>query len=330
MKKKLALITAGLMLAFSMTGCGTSSSKAIEEIDNAALFDTIAEDALVNTDDINTAFTTAMDSVNAAENITINSQNLVTLGEGEALETTDYKTTIKIETQDAAASEDAAADGTEAQSKVKKGSVVMDNKYNDETSKVTAYYDGTQLYFITNEGDPVVEEMDWNSFMSVVNTYSLSIFSECVDKAACIEGKDGSKEYYMAYDPVKLEEQMRTNLEASGQSVGQSLNMEVNYSNLYAKLDSEGNLLNYIYVLDANYVSDTETQPYKYIVKSEFTDIGKTKVDEVTNTDDYMTADEYTKLLEERSTEAEQADESATAADTSGNADVAEPVSQEN
>lgn len=303
MKKKIAVF-AGIVLAMSMAvGCSQNKSKKIEEIDNAALFDSIAEESLINGEDLNTAFSAAMTGVNDAANITVNAENIVTLGEGESADKTDYKTEVKI----------AKTDDTST------GSARMDNEYNGEKSAITAYYDGTQLYFTTNDGDKIVEEMAFEDFMSVVNSYSLSVFPECIDKSACIDGSDGSKEYYMSYNPVSLENQMKTNLEASGQGVADGENMTVNYSNLYAKIDKDGNLLNYIYVLDAQYSSDNGTQPYKYITAVDFTNKDKTKVDAVANTDDYMTTDEYTQLLQERMAEEASAEAaSASEGETAG------------
>ena len=232
MKKKIVAF-ASILLALSMVGCSGNNTKKIEEIDNAALFDGISEEALINGDDFNTVFGTAMDSVNSADNVTISAENKVTLGEGESAENTDYKTEVKI-----------VKDGDTST-----GSSVMDNKYNDEESKITAYYDGKKLYFTTNDGDKIGEEMTFEDFMSVVNTYSLSVFPDCIDKSACIEGKNGVKEYYMSYNPVALENQMKTNLEASGQGIADGESMTVNYSNLYAKVAEDGTLMNYIYVL---------------------------------------------------------------------------------
>lgn len=300
MKKKIGAI-AGIMLALAMVGCSQGNTKKIQEIDNAALFDNIAEEALINGDDFNTAFGTAMESLNSADNVTVSAENMVTLGEGESAENTDYKTEVKI-----------VKEGDTST-----GSAVMDNKYNDEESKITAYYDGKKLYFITNDGDKIGEEMTFDDFMSVVNTYSLSVFPDCIDKSACIEGKNGVKEYYMSYNPVALENQMKTNLEASGQGITDSETMTVNYSNLYAKVDESGALMSYIYVLDANYSNDNEAQPYKYITCVDCTNRGKTKVDAVTNTDDYMTTDEYTQLLQER-----MAAEQSTEADADAAADT--------
>ncbi len=303
MKKKIAVL-AGVVLAMSMAGCSQNNSKKIEEIDNAALFDGIAEEALINGDDLNTAFSAAMTGANDAANITVNAENTVTLGEGENAENMDYKTEVKIVKSDDQST----------------GSAVMDNTYNGENSKISAYYDGTKLYFTTNDGDKIMEEMAYEDFMSVVNSYSLSVFPECIDKSACIEGSDGSNEYYMSYNPVSLENQMKTNLEANGQGVVDGENMTVNYSNLYAKLDKDGNLLNYIYVLDANYTNDSGSQPYKYITTVDFTNRDKTKVDAVANTDDYMTTDEYTQLLQERMSE-EASAEAASSEDGEGTED---------
>ncbi len=313
MKKKIAVF-AGIALAMVMAvGCSQYSSKIIEEIDNASIFDNISEEDLINGDDFNTAFSTALTEVNDSANITVNSENMVTLGEGEKVEKTDYKSEVKIAKEDDKST----------------GSAVMDNEYNDNKSSITAYYDGSKLYFTTNDGDKIVEEMAFEDFMSVVNSYSLSVFPECIDKSACVEGKNGIKEYYMSYNPTSLENQMKTNLEASGQSQTSGENMIVNYSNLYAKLDKDGNLLTYVYALDAKYTNDSGEQPYKYTIKVDFTNRDKTKVDAVSNTDDYMTTDEYTQLLQERMAEeataedssaAEEGDASEEAASTAENA----------
>ena len=295
MKKKIAIMLVGLMCV-SATGCSMFGSKGadIDAINAEDIFTNISEDAIVENATAADAFKSALDAAEAKENITISVANDMTMGD----ESSSNKSVIKL-----------AKDGDK-----NTGSVVIDNSYKyieepesgekagaptEEKSKITGYYSGDTLYFITNDGDKVQEEMSYDDFMSVVNTYSLSIYNDCISKAACVEGKN-DKTYYISYDPAQFETTMNTNMEASGQTLDEGEAMHVKFANIIAKVDNEGNLLNYGFIIDAEYISDSDTIPYNYSITCEFTDDGSTKVDAVTDTDSYMTAEEYTKQQQEK------------------------------
>lgn len=311
MKKKIAIILVGLMCV-SATGCSMFGSKGanIESINTENIFTEISEEAVIEGATAADAFTNGLNAVDSAENITIKVANDMTMG----TESSSNSSVIKLSKE-----EDKNT-----------GSVVIDNTYKyteepasgekaaaptEEKSKITGYYSGDTLYFVTNDGDKVQEQMGFEDFMSVVNTYSLSLYNDCISKAACVEGKD-KKTYYISYDAAKFETTMNTNMEASGQTLADGETMKVKYANIVADIDNDGNLLNYGFVINAEYINDTETIPYNYVISAEFTDAGSTKVDVVTDTDTYMTAEEYTQKQMEAVTEGASATENGAAEET--------------
>ena len=265
MKRRIAIMLVGLMCV-SATGCSLFGNKGadLDSINAEDIFTDISDDAVIDNETAADEFKTALDAAVAKENITINVSNDMAMGD----ESSSNKSVIKL-----------AKDGDK-----NTGSAVIDNSYKyieepesgekasaptEEKSKITAYYSGDTLYFITNDGDKVQEEMAYEDFMSVVNTYSLSIYNDCISKAACVEGKN-EKTYYISYDPAQFETTMNTNMEASGQTLAEGEAMHVKYSNIIATVDNDGNLLNYGFIIDAEYISDSGTIPYNYSISAEF------------------------------------------------------------
>lgn len=313
MKRKIAMLLVGLMCV-SATGCSFGKqNNDIEKISAANIFADISEDAVVDGSTAASDFTKALTSAEKLENVTINVTNGITMGqEGqENYQDSLNESEIKL-----------AKDGDK-----NIGSVSIHNTYKSageaasgETSKpqkeensITGYYSGDTLYFITNDGDKVKEEMSYSDFLGVVSTYNLSVYSDCISKAACVAGKN-SKTYYISYDPTKFETTMTTNMEASGQVLNDGEAMKIKYANIIAEIDNDGTLLNYGFIINAEYVNDNNTIPYDYSIAADFSNNGKTKVDAVKDTDSYMTADEYTQKQQEA---AQAASEAATTEATS-------------
>lgn len=313
MKRKIAMLLVGLMCV-SATGCSFGKqNNDIEKISAANIFADISEDAVVDGSTAASDFTKALTNAEKLENVTINVTNGITMGqEGqENYQDSLNESEIKL-----------AKDGDK-----NIGSVSIHNTYKSageatsgETSKpqkeensITGYYSGDTLYFITNDGDKVKEEMSYSDFLGVVSTYNLSVYSDCISKAACVAGKN-SKTYYISYDPTKFETTMTTNMEASGQVLADGEAMKIKYANIIAEIDNDGTLLNYGFIINAEYVNDNNTIPYDYSIAADFSNNGKTKVDAVKDTDSYMTADEYTQKQQEA---AQAASEAATTEATS-------------
>lgn len=309
MKRKIAMLLVGLMCV-SATGCSFSKSgNELEKINSADIFTEISEDSIIEGQTAADDFTKALTAVEKLENITINVTNGIIMGsEGqENYQNSLNESEIKL-----------AKDGDK-----NVGSVAIHNTYKSageatsgesnakeqtEENSITGYYSGDALYFITNDGDKVKEEMGYSDFLGVVSTYNLSIYSDCISKAACVAGKN-SKTYYISYDPTKFETTMTTNMEASGQVLADGEAMKIKYANIVAEIDNDGNLLNYGFIINAEYVNDNNTIPYDYSITAEFIDKDNTKVEAVTDTDSYMIAEEYTKKMQEA---AQAASESAT------------------
>ncbi len=331
MKKKIAVILTGIMLIAS-TGCSLNGSEGIDAklAKTEDIFTEISEESNVENTVASDAFSKALEAVNSSDNITIKVSNRITMGtEGtEGYQDSLNESLVKI-----------GKDGDKST-----GNVVIDNTYvnsgadgkpAEEKSKITGTYADDALYFITNDGDKVKEEMGFDDFMSVVNTYSVSLYTDCIARAACVESKK-SKTYYIAYDPAAFETTMNTNIEASGQTFDDGEAMHVKYANVIAELDNDDNLKSYVFVINAEYVTDTETTPYNYEIKTVVKDKDSTVVEPVEDKEDYMSTDEYTKLLQDRIMESEEASGSelvtdgaeAGADDAEAGADTAEAGTQ--
>lgn len=301
MKKKIAIMLIGLMCV-SAVGCSKMNGGIdLSALNTADFFADISEDSNVDGEAAAEKFTAAIDDMNNSDNITIKTVNQITMGtEGQD----DYQDSIndtKLKL---------AMDG-ESQT----GSVVISNVYKssddegnpvEEKTNISGYYTDNKLYFLTGEGDKVMEEMGFDNFMTVVNTYSISLYKDCISRAAEIENKNG-KTCYISYDPSSFETTMNTNMEASGQTLNDGEAMHVNFANIIVEYDSEDNLKGYGFLINAEYVNDNETMPYSYSIITNVENKGSTKVDVVEDTDDYMTADEYTQMLQQRVLEAEEA-----------------------
>lgn len=339
MKRKIAIILVGLMCV-SAAGCSFNPFESGYAVDISAvntedIFANIGDDAVVENSEAYEAFTNAMSAVDSAENITIKVANNIVMGtEGEeSYQESVSDSDIKIDK------------GGETQT----GNVDIENIYRyvpsagtegttgdgstdltEEKNSITGYYSGDRLYFITNDGDKVQEEMSYDDFLAVVNTYTLNLFDNCISKAACVEDKDG-KTYYISYDPSLFETTMNTNMEASGQSLADGEAMNVNYANIVAKVDSENNLLGYGFVINAEYINDQETIPYNYSLQADFSDRGTTETKAVDDMDSYMTADEYTQMMQERYSESnsEGAENADGSEDTSADSAETEDTSAE-
>lgn len=316
MKRKIAMLLVGLMCV-SATGCSINKNSGanLDKINTVDIFTDVSEDSVIEGATAADEFTKALSAAQKLENVTINVNNGIKMGaEGDdAYQDSLNKSEIKL-----------AKDGDK-----QVGSVSIENSYKaagepasgetsgkvtEEKNKITGYYSGDALYFTTNEGDKVKEEMGYEDFLAVVTTYNLSVYSDSISKAACVAGKD-SKTYYIAYDPAKFETTMTTNMEASGQIMADGEAMHIKYANIIAEIDNEGNLINYGFIINAEYVNDNNTVPYDYSISAEFSDKGNTKVDAVTDTDSYMTADEYTqKMQAEQTSAADTASEGASEA----------------
>ncbi len=299
MKRKIAMILIGLMCV-SGVGCsnpfGSKSAIDISDAAKADIFANIGDYTVVENSEAAEVFTNSMAAVSSAENLTITVENNIVMGtEGDvSYQESESYSEIKLNKTD------------ESQT----GNVEIENVYRyvpdadgdeltEEKSDITGYYEDDRLYFITNDGDKVQEEMSFDDFLAVVNNYELSIFEECISQAAYVEDSDG-KTYYISYDPLTFENTMNTNMEASGQYLDDGESMSVNYANIVAKVDSEENLLAYAFVIDAEYIYDLDRIPYSYTLQVDFSDRGTTKTKAVKDMDSYMTVDEYTEMMEER------------------------------
>lgn len=288
MKKKVVLLLAATMIVSALSGCGMTKKESeamITDISNADMLKTADEKSLINSDEAVKAFSDALDKVKKEKNITIDTTTTTNLGEGDKAENAINTSKLKKDVTD---------DKSTA-------SVELTNDYTGQKSKVSGYYDGKTLFFTstaTNEStkkdetQKIKEEMSFDDFLSIIDSYSLNLYEENIEKASLETKKDGSKIFKIAYNPEKLQATMQTNIEAAGQSLPDGQTMKVNFSNVEAKVNKDGNLTSFAFKIDAKYVSDKEESPYNYTIVADFTNFGKTKVDVVTKTDDYKDASE--------------------------------------
>lgn len=288
MKKKVVLLLAATMIVSSLSGCGMTKKESeamITDISNADMLKTADEKSLINADEAVKAFSDALTKVKEEKNVTIDTTTTTNLGEGDKAENAVNTSKLKKNITD---------DKSTA-------SVELTNDYSGQKSKVSGYYDGKTLFFTStasnestkkDETQKIKEEMSFDDFLSIIDSYSLNLYEENIEKASLETKKDGSKVFKIAYNPEKLQATMQTNIEAAGQSLPDGQTMKVNFSNVEANVNKDGNLTSFAFRIDAKYVSDKEESPYNYTIVADFTDFGKTKVDVVTKTDDYKDASE--------------------------------------
>ena len=293
MKRKIALILVSIMCLSTVSGCSLFRKSAIDinSLKSEDIFTNISEESNVEASEVSNSFSGAIEKIQSEENIAIKIENNITMGtEGQE----DYQASISKSDIKLAKNGDVSLGEVEIENEFK-----ASNGELAEKSKINGFFDGSSLYFVTNEGDKVKEEMSYEDFMGVINTYSLTMYENCISKAALVENK-GEKTYYVTYDPKQFETTMSTNMEASGQVLADGEAMHINYANIVAKLDSENNLLAYGFVINANYEIDGNATPYTYDINVSFEDRGNVKIENSINPDEYMTADEYNKLIMER------------------------------
>ena len=288
MKKKVVLLLAATMIVSALSGCGMTKKESeamITDISNADMLKTADEKSLINADEAVKAFSDALDKVKKEKNITIDTTTTTNLGEGDKAENAINTSKLKKDVTD---------DKSTA-------SVDLTNDYTGQKSKVSGYYDGKTLFFTstaTNEStkkdetQKIKEEMSFDDFLSIIDSYSLNLYEENIEKASLETEKDGSKIFKIAYNPEKLQATMQTNIEAAGQSLPDGQTMKVNFSNVEAKVNKDGNLTSFAFKIDAKYVSDKEESQYNFSIVADFTNFGNTKVDVVSKTDDYNDASE--------------------------------------
>ena len=228
MKKKVVLLLAATMIVSALSGCGMTKKESeamITDISNADMLKTADEKSLINADEAVKAFSDALDKVKKEKNITIDTTTTTNLGEGDKAENAINTSKLKKDVTD---------DKSTA-------SVELTNDYTGQKSKVSGYYDGKTLFFTstaTNEStkkdetQKIKEEMSFDDFLSIIDSYSLNLYEENIEKASLETEKDGSKIFKIAYNPEKLQATMQTNIEAAGQSLPDGQTMKVNFSNV--------------------------------------------------------------------------------------------------
>ncbi len=299
MKKKVVLLLAAAMILSSLSGCGKAQKESeamITDVSNADMMKTADEKSLIDADEAVTAFSDALAKVKEEKNITISTSTTTDLGEGDNAEHAINTSEIKKDITD---------DKSTA-------SVKLTNDYSGQKSTVSGYYDGKTLFFTStaenestkkDETQKIKEDMSFDDFLSIIDSYSLNLYEDNIEKASIETQKDGSQIFKISYNPEKLQATMQTNIEASGQSLPDGQTMQVNFSNVEAKVNKDGVLTSFAFQINAKYVSDKEENPYDYTISADFTDLGSTKVDVVTKTDDYKDASELQQEAVEETTE---------------------------
>lgn len=277
MKKALKIfITAALMLSIC-TGCTNPFSSPDEPmVQTANLFEDngITQDDEINNGRCEDIFVESMAAALKSPNITIGVNFASSYGDSENLMN---DVVLKLDYDE----------------DKKSGSVYRLTNDNGTETKESGYYNDGYYYMNTTEGSKKVAE-DFGTFLYQNDAYSTSIESSLISKFACVE-HDGIKTYYMQYDPIAYENSLINGMEASSQPLAQDESITVNYANYIFDVDENNVMKSYTFSTNSVHKNSDEENNYTYTIKVNFSDMGSTKVDELTDLDTYeeISLDEY-------------------------------------
>lgn len=287
MKKTIKIfITAALMLSIC-TGCTIPFSSPDEQIvQTANLFEDngVTEDDEINTGRCEDIFVEAMAAAIKSPNITIGVNFASSYGDSENL------------MNDVVLKLDYGEDK-------KSGSVYRLTNDNGTEAKESGYYNDGYYYMDATEGKKKIAE-DFGTFLYQNDAYSTTIESSLISKFACVENGD-TKTYYMQYDPIAYENSLINGMEASSQPLAQDESITVNYANFIFEVDENNVMKSYTFSTNSVHKNSDEENNYSYTIKVNFSDIGSTKVDVLTDLDTYeeISLDDYQDNGEAENTE---------------------------
>ncbi len=352
MKKGLRA-AACVFIAFSMlAGCSGKKTETITSgMANADLFDNMKKGETVDAKTVTEAFNTALESAEAADSATIDTNTAIELTENGKTTSTQNTTQIRYKPADTSADSENTADAgeetTTAENEVGTLSetaqttperiayVSITNEYDGQSDTLDGYYENNCLYYEL-EGKKVKEDMDYDSFMYIVGSYALKFDEDVVESAYKVSSKNET-EYTVKFNQEAMAEMMMNNIAGTDSAMAEDESMSIDSAFMYFAVDKDGCLKGFDLELEAKFVSTAEAEseqdseaatteesteaeadsakesPFKYSIVANFSNLGSTQVDSLENLSEYRDVNE---VLEEMQQEEDMAAEQEAAEET--------------
>lgn len=241
----------------------------------------------VDTETLTKAFSDSFTKLSTKKNLTvyqglkINISPEKSTGEGEA-EYTLSSTMLKMNEEDGSFS----------------ASVSIDNEVNSQAQTLTGYYDGKEFFYETvqmGELDQVQDlklkrELSKEEFVKSFYNSDINTPTQNIEKSYVKDNDDGTKTYLAVLSPGETTASLNNAAQQNIDGVTQS--MTVYYCNMTFNVDKEGVLRDYAYVINAEYSEDELKYDYNFEQTFSADDIGKTTVDVIQDTSEYLVAED--------------------------------------
>lgn len=336
MKKGLKMAAAAVLALTILSGCSAKEEKITSGIASADKFEDMQKGESVESEDLNIAFTKAIDKIKEVDSATIDMEVGVNLTEnGEELSNTNItkimimdKVGSEAEATTAAEGESSETPNIESESEPKVALVDMTNEGNGETQNIAGYFDEDKFYY-TVDGQKVIRPMSYEELMAVFASYDLQFSNEVIENAVKVESKDETK-YSVKFNPESMANMMINNLTSQGASLDPNEGLDVETAYLYFVVDKDGFMKGYDMELNAQFTTangEAESEnatgegnsdgitnsPFKYSIVTNFSDINATKVEPYSDLDTYRDINE---VIAEMQAEQESAQTNETGEET--------------
>ena len=309
MKRKLAVIfVAGCIAAGAFAGCsGKNNAPVADASQNTDLADQVTDENSV--EDSGNAYTACLDAISKldeAQSATIDSELIFSMTyEGETRTMTQHFNMKRAEAEEKQLIEY----NLSAASKTEGGEEKADAESEDTYDETSGYFADGMLYQVIPQSSDVDAEKAEPIYLKSeaeydeVKTYILSMANYVADdvteehvKTAAMEEKNGGTQYIYILDDEKMQDYMANFMSYyMGLALSEEESVDINYANISANLDPEGNLTDYTFSLDTVIKTADGDIPFSYNIASKFSNIGSTTVKEKAEKEleKYITEDEY-------------------------------------
>lgn len=275
MKKGLRTAACALIALSMLAGCSGKKTETITSgMANADLFDNMKKGETVDAKTVTEAFNTALESAEAADSATIDTNTAIELTENGKTTSTQNITQIKYKPADTSADSEAAAD-TEEQTATEENEVgtlgetdqttperiayvSITNEYDGQSDTLDGYYENNCLYYEL-EGKKVKEAMDYDSFMYIVGSYALKFDEDVVESAYKTSSKNET-EYTVKFNREAMAEMMMNNIAGTSSAMTEDEGMSIDSAFMYFAVDKDGCLKGFDLELEAKFVSTAEAE----------------------------------------------------------------------
>lgn len=264
MKKWKSILVSCVIMSTLCVGCGKSSEPITQTADLFAE-NNITEDQNINVGRCEDTFVEALTAAIKNENMTIDMNFTSSYDSNKLMNDISLKLNY----------------GKENEASLK----IITNDDGEESTEYGYYHNDNYYSNVAGEKTKVQESFD--QFLAENDGYTMDIDSSIVSNFACVE-ENGTKTYYMQYDPVGYEKQLITSFEASGDRLGEDESVVINYANLVFEIDENNIMKGYQFTTSTKHTENDKTVDYIYDVKVDFKDINNTKVDIPTDLDAYV------------------------------------------